>query len=125
MHDRLGAFKAAAHFTWGEKAHSFSKGNYTEVKNSRAKIHTHCIHVTAKKKQRNLLKNLVFTDKQDLYSNKALSADIQVSDILNTAFYEQSLTAAPSRIQDFLGLLVVYKLITHFWMLMELSNVTN
>lgn len=34
----------------------------------------------------------MFTDKQDLYSNKALSADIQVSDILNTAFYEQSLT---------------------------------
>lgn len=81
----------------GEKAQSFSKGNYTEVKN-RAKIYTHCIHFIAKKKQRNLLKKLecfdsiVFTDKQDLYSNTALSADIQASDILNTAFYEQSLT---------------------------------
>lgn len=41
----------------GEKAQSFSKGNYTEVKN-RAKIYTHCIHFIAKKKQRNLLKNL-------------------------------------------------------------------
>lgn len=114
------------HTLHGGKRHTASARGITQRAKTVEQRFTHTAYMSQlRKKQRNLLKNLVFTDKQDLYSNKALSADIQVSDILNTAFYEQSLTAAPSRIQDFLGLLVVYKLITHFWMLMELSNVTN
>lgn len=66
----------------------------------------------------------MFTDKQDLYSNKALSADIQASDILNTAFYEQSLTVVqnlqPHHVYraGLTGSLQTHN--THFWMLMEL-----